>query len=139
MGLDQFPQLLAQRDHQRLAERAEGVAETRVHLFQRTAKLDVVLLGRRLVLLDRRQGSPQFQQRGLNDGFRLLEFRDFFSQLGHFLFQPVHSPVHGIERVSGLLFSLHPNRIAWRNQALGTSPDVSIRLIVSDGKRTLKE
>jgi hypothetical protein len=80
-------ELLAQRDHQRRAERVEGVAEARVHLFQGTAKLDVVVLGRRLVLLDRRQGSPQFQQRGLNDGFRLLEFRDFFSQVGPVLFE----------------------------------------------------
>jgi hypothetical protein len=31
------------------------------------------------------------------------------------------------------------NRTARRNQSLGLSPDVSIRLIVSDGKRTLKE
>jgi hypothetical protein len=87
VGLEQFPQLLAQRDQQRLAEGVEGVAETRVHLFQRTAKLDVVLLGRRLVLLDRHQGFPQFQQRGLSDGFRLLEFRDFFSQVGPVLFE----------------------------------------------------
>ena len=107
-------ELSAQRDHQRRAERVEGVAETRVHLFQRTAKLDVVLLGRRLVLLDRRQGSPQFQQRGLNDGFRLLEFRDFFSQLRDLRFQPVHSRVAGGGRVSAVPLALQtiPGRLS---------------------------
>ena len=90
------------------------MAETRVHLFQRTAKLDVVLLGRRLVLLDRRQGSPQFQQRGLNDGFRLLEFRDFFSQLRDLRFQPVHSRVGGGVRVSAVPLALQtiPGRLS---------------------------
>ena len=80
-------ELPAQRDHQRRAERVEGVTEARVYLFQRTAKLDLVLLDRRLVLLDRRQGFPQVQQRGLSDGFRLLEFRDFSSQVGPVLFE----------------------------------------------------
>ena len=65
--LEVLVELLAQRDQQRLAERGEGVAETRVHLFQRTAKLDLVF--------------SHVQQRGLNDGFRLLEPGDFLSRV----------------------------------------------------------
>ena len=90
------------------------MAETRVHLFQRAAKLDVVLLARRLVLLDRRQGSPQFQQRGLSDGVRLLELRDFFSQLRDLWFQPVHSRGGGGVRVSAVPLALQtiPGRLS---------------------------
>ncbi|MEI2804435.1 MAG: hypothetical protein V9G18_00315 [Albidovulum sp.] len=96
------------------------MAEARVHLFQRTAKLDVVLLGRRLVLLDRRQGFPQVQQRGLNDGFRLLEPGDFLSRVdavflevvdvllegGHLLFE-----VAGRGFGSPLALDATPNRL----------------------------
>lgn len=49
----------------------------------------MVLLGRRLVLPDRRQGFPQLQQRGLDDGLRLLELRDFFSRVDAVLFEVV--------------------------------------------------
>ena len=56
-------------------------AETRVHLFQRTAKLDLVF--------------SHVQQRGLNDGFRLLEPSDFLSRVNAVFLEVVDALLEG--------------------------------------------
>ena len=45
--------------------------------------------------MDRRQTSPHLQQRGLNDGFRLLELRDFFSRVDAVFLEVVDALLEG--------------------------------------------